>query len=47
MNFTAYINEQRGSKIKADTLERWNKRIVPRGLNKMGADGAVQYLSDY
>jgi hypothetical protein len=34
-------------KIGADIVERWNNRVLARGLNKLGEKGAAQYLADY
>jgi bifunctional non-homologous end joining protein LigD len=34
-------------KIGADIAERWNNRVLARGLNKLGEPGATQYLADY
>jgi ATP-dependent DNA ligase len=34
-------------KIGADIGERWNNRVLARGLNKLGEAGATQYLADY
>jgi bifunctional non-homologous end joining protein LigD len=34
-------------KIGADIAERWNNRVLARGLNKLGEAGATQYLADY
>jgi len=34
-------------KIGADIAERWNNRVLARGLDKLGEAGAAQYLADY
>ena len=34
-------------KVKAAIVERWNTRVVPRGLDRMGARGAEVYLESY
>ncbi|MEG4286018.1 ATP-dependent DNA ligase [Microcoleus sp. A006_D1] len=49
MEFTEYAEAKRKAvkKISADIRERWNNRIVTRGLHLMGEAGAVQYLADY
>lgn len=49
MDCTEYAEAKRkaAKKISADIRERWNNRIVQRGLHLMGEAGAVQYLSDY
>ncbi|MEG4967962.1 ATP-dependent DNA ligase [Microcoleus sp. B6-A1] len=49
MDCTEYAEAKRkaAKKISADIRERWNNRIVTRGLHLMGEAGAVQYLSDY
>jgi hypothetical protein len=49
MNYTEYIESKRkaAKKISADIRERWNNRIVTRGLHLLGEPGAIQYLSDY
>jgi ATP-dependent DNA ligase len=49
MDCTEYAEAKRkaAKKISSDIRERWNNRIVQRGLHLMGEAGAVQYLSDY
>ena len=49
MDCTEYAEAKRkaAKKISADIRERWNNRIVQRGLHLMGEAGAVQYLADY
>ncbi|MCC3444009.1 MAG: ATP-dependent DNA ligase [Microcoleus sp. PH2017_03_ELD_O_A] len=49
MEWMEYAEAKRKSakKISADIRERWNNRIVTRGLHLMGEAGAVQYLADY
>ena len=39
--------QNHGLKATADALERWNNRIVARGLHKQDEAGADQYLADY
>ena len=45
MDLQIYRNQNQKVKPNASILERWEKRIVTRGLH--GASGARQYLSDY
>ena len=49
MNITEYIELHRNAKkkIPSEIRERWNTRIVQRGLHAMGEKGAIQYLGDY
>ncbi|MEG4628755.1 ATP-dependent DNA ligase [Microcoleus sp. AR_TQ3_B6] len=49
MDCTEYADAKRkaAKKISADIRERWNNRIITRGLHLMGEAGAVQYLADY
>ena len=49
MEYTEYIESKRkaAKKISADIRERWNNRIVTRGLHLLGEQGALQYLADY
>lgn len=49
MDCTEYAEAKRkaAKKISSDIRERWNNRIVTRGLHLMGEAGAVQYLADY
>lgn len=42
-----YIASKRGKKVPSDIRERWQSRVVPRGLHTLGELGAAQYLSDY
>lgn len=45
-----FIAERRAKskgKVKAGILERWNTRVVPRGLHKQGEKGAGVYLDSY
>ena len=42
-----YINSFGKKKVPADIQERWQTRIVTRGLAEQGAAGAQQYLADY
>ena len=52
--FSDFVNEKRakatkkgGLSVPADILERWQNRMVLRGLDRQGENGAVQYLLDY
>jgi bifunctional non-homologous end joining protein LigD len=45
LNIQDYSNQNEKVKPNADIQERWQKRVVARGLN--GASGARQYLADY
>lgn len=47
MNFSDYISSKRSSRVSADIAERWQKRVLMRGLHLQGEVGAAQYLSDY
>ena len=48
MNLQDYITSKRNTKkIPTDILQRWQERIIARGLHKYGAEGARIYLSDY
>jgi bifunctional non-homologous end joining protein LigD len=43
-----YVEQKRsGKKIPTGIRERWQTRVVPRGLHVMGEAGARQYLADY
>lgn len=44
-----FADEKRtaAGKIPAGILERWQSRVVTRGLHQMGRDGANQYILDY
>ena len=42
-----YINSFGKKKVPAGIQERWQTRIVTRGLAEQGAVGAQQYLADY
>lgn len=46
---TEYIEQKRATKkkIPADIVERWQSRIIARGLHTQGEAGARQYLADY
>jgi bifunctional non-homologous end joining protein LigD len=54
LTLTDYADQKRAAatkkgavKIGADIAERWNNRVLARGLNKLGEAGATQYLADY
>ncbi|HLB50008.1 MAG TPA: hypothetical protein VJL59_23555 [Anaerolineales bacterium] len=49
MAFTEYVEGTRRSvkKVPAGITQRWNERVLPRGLHRMGEAGAKQYLADY
>ena len=54
MDFVTYVAQKRAENTKkgvlkptADAMERWNNRIVARGLHLLGEAGADQYLVDY
>ena len=48
MNFEEYVTSKRSTKkIPTDIQQRWQERIVARGLHKFGRTGAASYLSDY
>ena len=47
MNLQDYINSFNGKKVKVDIVKRWQERVVGFGLDKLGADGATQYLVNY
>ena len=40
-------NRSRSKKVKAAIIERWNTRVVPRELDKLGKQGANIYLDSY
>ena len=42
-----FIDDNPQKKIKADILERWQTRILPRDLHTQGEAGAQLYLRDY
>jgi len=41
------IRTKSRGKVKAPIAERWNTRILPRGLHTQGKDGARAYLESY
>jgi len=45
--FVSVRRAKSGSKVKASIVERWNTRVVPRGLHQKGGDGAASYLESY
>jgi len=49
MKITEYVSEHRQGfkKTKADIVKRWNERVLPRGLNTQGRNGAAAYLTAY
>lgn len=46
-DFIAAGRAKSKGKVKAGILERWNTRVVPRGLHKQGGKGASAYLDSY
>ncbi len=49
-DITGYIEKWRDKtkgKVKAAIEQRWNTRVVPRGLDKLGREGVVMYLESY
>jgi ATP dependent DNA ligase domain. len=47
MTFQEYLETNRKAKVKSDAVERWEGRVIPRGLHQLGLAGAQQYLADY
>lgn len=50
MNITEFVDSARAKskgKVKAPIAERWNNRVVPRGLHNQGRNGARAYLDSY
>lgn len=47
MNLQDYIDSNKLKKVPADIIERWQTRIVARGLHQQGEAGAQVYLRDY
>ncbi len=49
MTFTEYVEGTRRSikKVPAGITQRWNERVLPRGLHRMGEAGARKYIADY
>jgi len=47
MDFQEYVNSRRGKKPNQEIVERWQTRVLPRGLHQQGEVGARQYLADY
>lgn len=45
--FAEYVQTNRKAKIKADINERWETRVVAKGLDKKGQKGAEEYLEQY
>lgn len=48
-NIGEFVEEQRKKfkKVKAPIVERWNTRVVPRGLQTLGKSGAQAYIESY
>lgn len=50
MNINGYAETARKKskgKVKAAIAERWNTRVLPRGLHNQGRRGAQAYLESY
>jgi ATP-dependent DNA ligase len=50
MNITEFVEGARAKskgKVKAPIAQRWNERVVPRGLHNQGRNGARAYLDAY
>lgn len=52
MNIQSYVESELSKvkhpiKIKSDIAERWNSRVLARGLNAQGRNGARAYLDSY
>lgn len=47
MNFHEYIQSKQAVKPNQEIVERWQTRIVQRGLQHQGFAGAVEYLAAY
>lgn len=45
--FTEYVETNRKAKMKSDINERWETRVVAKGLHTMGQKGAEDYLAQY
>jgi len=41
------IAEMNNRTMEQAVAERWHNRVVPRGWDRMGADGALEYLKKY
>jgi hypothetical protein len=41
------VLEMTDSRMEQAVAERWESRVVPRGWDRMGADGALAYLEKY
>jgi rubrerythrin len=41
------VIEMEDPKMERAVADRWESRIVPRGWDRMGADGALAYLEKY
>ena len=46
-NYAEAARTKSKGKIKAAIAERWNTRVIPRGLDSMGRSGASAYLDAY
>jgi bifunctional non-homologous end joining protein LigD len=47
VNIAEYRESKIDTKVTADIAERWQKRVVVRGLDKQGRNGALAYLDSY
>lgn len=47
MNIQDYRESKLKTKVTADIAERWQKRVVVRGLDKQGRAGGLAYLESY
>lgn len=47
MNIQEYRESKLKTKVTADIAERWQKRVVVRGLDKQGRAGGLAYLESY
>lgn len=45
--FIALRGAGSNGKVKSAIVQRWNTRIIPRGLNQLGREGAGVYLESY
>ena len=45
--FIEYLETNRKTKVKAEINERWQTRVLAKGLHQMGQKGAEQYLDEY
>jgi hypothetical protein len=50
VSIETFVSRKRGDgsgRVKAAIEQRWNTRIIPRGLDKLGRDGARLYIESY